>query len=144
MGNDLSVAITHMGNDCIYFPAPANFLNLQSCIGGWIVWFLLIFGFSCIYSFIMNKTFGHSTYWKKSVLSNRNLNPKNELKSIKFKRKPSKENLLLNIDENILMLAFNYLTIKDLLTLGIVSKWINILIQSPTIWKEYEKKICND
>ena len=102
-----------------------------------MVWIGLISGVSWIWALGMNKIFGHSTYWKYSF-KRRGL--PSRVKS-HFKRKPSNERLLDNIDEYVLKSAVKFLSIKDVLVLGIVNKSFNKITKCPSIWSAFEKNL---
>jgi hypothetical protein len=131
---------------CKPFPSPIGFLNLESCIGGWIVWVILISGVSWIYSLFMNKVFGHSTYWQRSAkissnfISEGNKSLTNSA-TMRFRRKPSNERLLDSIDEYVLKSAVAFLSIKDVLVLSTVNKSYCKLCQCPSIWKKFESRL---
>ena len=130
--------------ECTPFPSPVHFLNFESCIGGWVVWIIFISGISWLWALTMNKIFGHSTYWKKTFtfssapLRQRETHSKS---CVNFKRKPPNERLLDNIDDYVLKSAIKFLSVKDVLILGIVSKSLNELTQCPSIWAAFEQQL---
>lgn len=130
--------------ECVPFPSPVHFLNFESCIGGWVVWIVFISGVSWLWALTMNKIFGHSTYWKKTFtfssppLRQQEINSKSRAS---FKRKPSNERLLDSIDDYVLKSAIKFLSVKDVLVLGTVSKSLNELTQCPSIWSAFERQL---
>ena len=109
-----------------------------------MVWMILISGVSWLWALAMNKIFGHSTYWKSSIFFSSPPLRQREVHSksfVHFKRKPSNERLLDSIDDYVLKSAIKFLSVKDVLVLGTVSKSLSQLTKCPSIWLAFERQL---